>query len=152
GRTVDFRNSVIIMTSNLGSEIIQKYEGKTPQIMKEELLTLVRKTFRPEFLNRVDEIVVFNPLGEKEIEQITTLQLDKVIARFKEKGIALKIDGKVKDKIAKEGFDPVWGARPLKRVIQNLILDELAMQVVEGKIKAGDTVEASLKDGRIVFK
>ena len=152
GRTIDFRNSVIIMTSNLGSDIIQKYEGKTPQIMKEESMGLVRQSFRPEFLNRVDEIVIFNPLDEKEIEQITALQLDKVVARFKEKGITLKISDKVKGKIAKEGFDPVWGARPLKRVIQNIILDELAMQIVEGKIKAGDTVEASLKDGRIVFK
>ena len=152
GRTVDFRNSVIIMTSNLGSDTIQKYEGKTPQIMKEELMGLVRKTFRPEFLNRVDEIVVFNQLGEAEIEQITALQLEKVIARFKEKGVTLKIGDKVKGKIAKEGFDPVWGARPLKRVIQTTILDELAMQIVEGKTKAGDTVEASLVGGRIVFK
>ncbi|OGY25604.1 MAG: ATP-dependent chaperone ClpB [Candidatus Woykebacteria bacterium RBG_16_43_9] len=152
GRTVDFKNTVIIMTSNFGSDLIQKYEGKTPQIMREELLTLVRKTFRPEFLNRVDEIVVFNPLSEKGIEQITQLQLDKVVARFKEKGINLKIDEKVKDQIAKGGFDPIWGARPLKRVIQNLILDELALEMVEGKIKSSDTVNASIKNDKIVFK
>ncbi|HEX7456400.1 MAG TPA: AAA family ATPase [Candidatus Nanoarchaeia archaeon] len=152
GRTVDFANAVIIMTSNLGSEIIQKYEGKTPQIMKEELMDLVRKSFRPEFLNRIDEIVIFNSLGEKEIKQITALQLAKVIARFKEKGITLKIDEKVTNQIAKEGFDPVWGARPLKRVIQDQLLDELAMQMVEGKIKAGDTVSTSLANGRIIFR
>ncbi len=152
GRTVDFANTIIIMTSNLGSEIIQKYEGKTLQIMKEELMDLVRRSFRPEFLNRIDEIVIFNSLGEKEIKQITTLQLAKVLARFKEKGITLKIDNKVAAKIAKEGFDPVWGARPLKRVIQDRLLDELAMLMVEGKAKAGDTVALSLADGRIRFR
>jgi ATP-dependent Clp protease ATP-binding subunit ClpB len=151
GRTVDFKNTVIIMTSNLGSEVIQKYDGKTPLVMKEELMGIVRKSFRPEFLNRVDEIVMFNPLGEKEIGQIVLLQLDKVIGRFKEKGITLKIDEKVASKIAKEGFDPVWGARPLKRVIQDKLLDELAMQIVEGVVKAGDTVSTSLDNGRINF-
>jgi ATP-dependent Clp protease ATP-binding subunit ClpB len=151
GRTVDFKNTVIIMTSNLGSEVIQKYDGKTPLVMTEELMGIVRKSFRPEFLNRVDEIVMFNPLGEKEIGQIVLLQLDKVIGRFKEKGITLKIDEKVASKIAKEGFDPVWGARPLKRVIQDKLLDELAMQIVEGVVKAGDTVSTSLDNGRINF-
>ncbi|OGY25632.1 MAG: ATP-dependent chaperone ClpB [Candidatus Woykebacteria bacterium RBG_16_39_9b] len=152
GRTVDFRNTVIIMTSNLGSEIIQKYEGKTPGVMKEELMGLVRHAFRPEFLNRIDEIVIFNQLREAEIKQITKLQLDKVVNRFKEKHITLKIDNNVASQFAKEGFDPVWGARPLKRVIQNRLLDELALQIVEGKIKGGDSVFVTLKDGRIVFK
>jgi ATP-dependent Clp protease ATP-binding subunit ClpA len=114
-------------------------------------MQLVRSTFRPEFLNRVDEIVIFNPLGEKEIAQITQLQLQKIIKQLKEKGITLKIDNEVEDEIAKEGFDPVWGARPLKRVIQDKILDELAMQMVEGKVKAGDTVTVDLDHGRIRF-
>lgn len=113
---------------------------------------LVRRSFRPEFLNRVDEVVVFNSLGEAEIKQVTQLQLEKVVSRFKDKGIVLKIDSKVAGQIAKEGFDPVWGARPLKRVIQDKLLDELAMQMVEGKIKGGDTVIVTLKAGRIVFK
>lgn len=151
GRTVDFRNTIIIMTSNLGSDIIQKYSGKTPAIMQEELLGLVRKSFRPEFLNRLDEIVIFEPLGEKEIEQITSLQIKKVIKRLQEKGIALEISGEVEQKIAKEGFDPVYGARPIKRAIQDLILDELSLEIVEGKIKAGDKVSASLKEGKIRF-
>ena len=120
--------------------------------MKEELIDLVRRSFRPEFLNRIDEIVIFNSLGEKEIKQITALQLEKVVARFKEKGITLKIDSKVAAQIAKEGFDPIWGARPLKRVIQDKLLDELAMQMVEGKIKAGNSVFASLADNKIRFK
>jgi ATP-dependent Clp protease ATP-binding subunit ClpB len=152
GRTVDFRNTVIIMTSNLGSDVVQKYEGKTPKIMKEELMGLVRKAFRPEFLNRVDEIVVFDSLGNREIEQIASLQLEKVVDRFKEKGITLKIDKKVKGKLAKEGFDPIWGARPLKRAIQNQILDELAMKMVEGAVKGGDTVTVALANGRIKIR
>ena len=152
GRTVDFKNTVIIMTSNLGGDIIQKYAGKTPLVMKEELLGLVRNTFRPEFLNRVDEIVVFNPLGEKEIAEITKLQLEKVVDQLKQKGITLKIDEKLEKQIAKEGFDPVYGARPLKRVIQNRILDELALQIVEGKIKSGQTVEAKIDYGKVSFK
>jgi ATP-dependent Clp protease ATP-binding subunit ClpB len=152
GRTVDFKNTVVIMTSNLGSEIIQKYAGKTPSVMKEELMGLVRATFRPEFLNRVNEIVVFDPLGEAEIEQITKLQLEKVVNQLKEKGIALEIDEKLKKQIAKEGFDPVYGARPLKRVIQDKILDELALQIVEGKVKAGQKVGVKSNSGRISFK
>ena len=151
GRTVDFKNTVIIMTSNLGSEVIQRYGGKTPGIMKEELLTLVRGSFRPEFLNRIDEIVVFNSLSEKEITQITDLQLTKLDNQLRGKGIILKIDDKVKAQIAKEGFDPVYGARPLKRVINDKILDELALQIVEGKIKAGQTVVASLKADKVHF-
>ena len=152
GRTVDFKNTVIIMTSNLGSEVIQKYAGNTPLVMKEELMGLVRNTFRPEFLNRVDEIVIFNPLGEKEIAEITKLQLEKVINQLKQKGITLKVDEKLEKQIAKEGFDPVYGARPLKRVIQNKILDELALQIVEGKVKTGQKVEAKLNSGKIELK
>ncbi len=152
GRTVDFRNTIIIMTSNLGSEIIQKYSGKTPAIMQEELLGLVRKIFRPEFLNRLDEIVIFEPLGEKEIEQITSLQIKKVAKRLQEQGITLEISKDVEKKIAKEGFDPVYGARPIKRAIQDLILDELSLEIVEGKIKTGNTIETILVGSKIQFK
>ena len=151
GRTVDFKNTLIIMTSNLGSEIIQKYTGKTPSVMKEELMGLVRNTFRPEFLNRVDEIVLFNPLGEKEIAQITKLQIEKVVDQLKEKGITLRVDPKLEAQIAKEGYDPVYGARPLKKVIQDRILDELALQIVEGKVKTGDTVKARLEKDKVTF-
>lgn len=151
GRTVDFKNTIIILTSNLGSDIIQKYAGKTPAIMQEELMGLVRKSFRPEFLNRLDEIVVFEPLGEAEIREITSLQLDRVVKRLKEQGIELEISKEVADKIAKEGYDPVYGARPLKRVIQDLILDELSLQIIEAKIKKGDKVEAKLNGNRVVF-
>lgn len=152
GRTVDFKNTIIIMTSNLGSDIIQKYSGKTPGIMREELMALVRKSFRPEFLNRIDEIVVFNPLTETEIREITNLQLKQLEKQLEEKGISIKIDDNLKDQISKEGFDPVYGARPLKRVINDLILDELAMQIVEGRLKTGQTVRAGLKDGKVLFR
>jgi len=152
GRTVDFKNTVIIMTSNLGSEVIQKYAGNTPLVMKEELMGLVRNTFRPEFLNRVDEIVIFNPLGEKEIAEITKLQLEKVVDQLKQKGVTLKVNEKLEKQISKEGFDPIYGARPLKRVIQNKILDELALQIVEGKVKTGQKVEAKLNSGKIELK
>ncbi len=151
GRTVDFKNTVIIMTSNLGSDIIQKYQGKNPGIMQEELLTLVRQSFRPEFINRLDEIVIFEPLGEAEIKQIAQLQIDRVIKRLKEKGIDLAVSQEVTAKIAKEGFDPVYGARPLKRVIQDLILDELSLEIIEGKVKAGDKVSASLKNDKVIL-
>ena len=114
-------------------------------------MTLVRGSFRPEFLNRIDEVVVFNSLSEKEITQITDLQLTKLDNQLRGKGIILKIDDKVKAQIAKEGFDPVYGARPLKRVINDKILDELALQIVEGKIKAGQTVVASLKADKVHF-
>lgn len=152
GRTVDFRNTIVILTSNLGSDIIQKYAGKTPAIMQEELLGLVRQSFRPEFINRLDEIIFFEPLGEKEIAQITSLQLKKVIDRLKDQGIELVIDKKVEDKIAKEGFDPVYGARPIKRAIQDLILDELSLLIVESRIKKADKVEVKVEAGKIIFK
>ena len=152
GRTVDFRNTVIILTSNLGGDIIQKYTGKTPAIMEEELLGLVKKSFRPEFVNRLDEIVVFDPLGEKEIEKITQLQIQLVINRLKEQGVELHVTKEVEAKIAKEGFDPVYGARPIKRLIQDLILDELSLQIVEGKVKKGGKVSAKLVSDKVVFE
>lgn len=152
GRTVDFRNTIIIMTSNLGSDIIQKYAGKTPNIMQEELMSLVRQSFRPEFLNRLDEIVFFESLGEKEIEQITSLQIKLVVTRLREQGIELEVSKEVEKKIAKEGFDPVYGARPIKRAIQDLILDELSLQIVEGKVKKGDKIKANLNGNNVEFK
>lgn len=169
GRTVDFRNTVIIMTSNLGSDIIQRDAGKAAgpeqikdgersrtsrrmdSITKEEVMGIVRKTFRPEFLNRIDDIIIFNPLGEKEIRQIVDLQLKQVVERLKSKDIHLEVSTEVADLIGEEGFDPVYGARPLKRVIQEKILDELALEIVEGKIKPGSKVKVTLKGGKISF-
>lgn len=155
GRTVDFRNSVIIMTSNLGSEIIQKYtkEDKleTPAIMKEEIMQLVRVTFRPEFINRLDDIIIFQSLSKEDIKQIVNFQLEKVVERLADKKISLDLKPEVCDLIAKEGYDPIYGARPLKRVIQEKILDQLAMFIIEGKVKSGEKVLVSVKDGKIDF-
>ncbi|MCL5411772.1 MAG: ATP-dependent chaperone ClpB [Patescibacteria group bacterium] len=152
GRTVDFKNTVIIMTSNLGSQIIQEYAGKNQKIMETEVTQLVHKSFKPEFLNRVDDIIIFQALDERQIAAIVKLQLDEVIKRLAEKEITLKIDKEVAELIAKEGFDPAFGARPLKRTIQELLLDEIALQIVEGKIKANQTINAKLSNGKITFK
>lgn len=165
GRTVDFRNTIIIMTSNLGSQIIlESQENQTFAKAKEgekvklwekitkEVLEVVRKSFRPEFLNRIDEIVVFNNLTEKDLEKIVELQLISLLKRLAEKGINLDVDGSLKKFLVKEGFDPVYGARPLKRAVQDLLTDELALQIIEGKIKEGQTVKASLESGKVVFR
>lgn len=156
GRTVDFRNTVIIMTSNLGSHIIQKYASEpggiaTPGIMKEEIMGLVRSTFRPEFLNRIDNIIIFQYLSKPHISDIVNLQLQKVVQRLAEKKITLEIALEVAELIAKEGFDPTYGARPLKRVVQERILDDLALQIIEGKIKPGDKVRAVLEGNKVIF-
>ncbi len=154
GRTVDFKNTIIIMTSNLGSHLIQEGAEKKEQWERvtDQVLELVRKSFRPEFINRVDEIVVFKPLSEADITHIVGLQLQGLIHRLKERDITLKIDDAVKQHLAKEGYDPVYGARPLKRAIQDLLVDELALMIIEGKIKDGDTIEVTIDKNKIIFK
>jgi ATP-dependent Clp protease ATP-binding subunit ClpB len=153
GRTVDFRNTILIMTSNLGSHIIQEAnEKKTPWgKVQDEVMDIVRKSFRPEFINRVDEIVIFKNLEKKDLEHIVEIQLQGVIKRLADRDIILKIDSKVKEFLIEKGFDPVYGARPLKRAIQDLLIDELALEMIEGKIKPGEIVHANLKKDEIVF-
>lgn len=163
GRAVNFKNTVIIMTSNIGSDVIYKMQGLgfkedrkeemiSEEEMKEKVLLLLRDHFKPEFLNRVDEIIIFHPLDKKMLEKIFDLQLGLVAGRLAEKNIKLNIPAEVKEYLAKKGFDPLYGARPLKRVIQNDILDELALQIIEGKIKEGDKVSLRLEKEKIVFK
>lgn len=153
GRTVDFRNTVIIMTSNLGSHIIQEgsEKGTAWGKVENEVMELMRKSFRPEFLNRVDEIVIFKNLSEKDLTSIVDLQLEHLIKRLAEKNITLKVEDKVKELLIKEGYDPVYGARPLKRAIQDLLVDELALQLIENKIPDGSTVTAKLDKDKVVF-
>lgn len=160
GRTVDFRNTIIIMTSNLGSHIIQEYSESHPggsqsdewgKVTK-EVMEIVKKSFRPEFLNRIDEIVIFNNLTQKDLKKIVDLQLQALDKRLAEKDIKLEIDEKVKNLLTQKGFDPVYGARPLKRVIQDKIVDELALLIIEGKIKEGQTIKANLEKNKIVFE
>ena len=136
GRTVNFKNTVIIMTSNL-------YDAK------EKLWDLLRKTFRPEFLNRLDQIIVFDPLTEDQLKQIVDIQLQRVQKRLDTQHIKLEVSDKAKAQIAKLGWDPAFGARPLKRAIQNHILDELALQIIEGRVKEGDTVKVVEEKGKI---
>lgn len=153
GRTVDFRNTIIIMTSNLGSHIIQEaQESKKPWgKVTDEVMEIMRKSFRPEFLNRVDEIVVFKNLTEADLTYIVDKQLDQVRKRLSQKDITLEVDDSLKKYLIEKGFDPVYGARPLKRAIQDLIVDELALQLIEGKIKDGDKVKAKLEKDKVVF-
>ncbi len=146
GRVVNFKNTVVIMTSNLGSDIIR--DGKD---VPSRLKSLLDKSFRPEFINRIDQIIVFDPLSESQIEQIVDLQLDLVQRRLDKQGINLSVSKDAKKLLAHLGFDPNFGARPLKRAIQNYILDELALKIIEGKIKSGDTVKVSVKDDKFTI-
>ncbi len=153
GRTVDFKNTIIIMTSNLGSNLIYEASAKKSQWEKvqTDVLELLKRTFRPEFLNRLDEIVIFKNLTNEDLQKIVDLQLKGLKIRLLEKDIKLEIDEKVKDLLVKEGYDPVYGARPLKRAIQDLIVDELALLIIEGKIKEGQTVKTDLKGTKVIF-
>lgn len=151
GRTVDFKNTVIIMTSNLGSEVIEKYE-KDNKKQREELFKVLQVTFRPEFLNRVDDIIIFQHLKEEEIAEIVGLQIDKVASRLEKKNIELEITKMARLWLASAGFDKTFGARPLKRVIQNKILDELALRIVEGKIQEGDKIVVDFVGDEMVIK
>jgi ATP-dependent Clp protease ATP-binding subunit ClpB len=162
GRTVNFKNTIIIMTSNLGNQVIRDFsigfqDGENKEVsrdneMRGKIMDILRETFKLEFLNRIDEIVIFKSLGKSEIGKIIELQLAEVQKRLDAKKIKLDIVDAVKKMLAEKGFDPLFGARPLKRVIQNMILDELAMQIIEGKIKDGDKVAIGLdKDKKITF-
>lgn len=150
GRTVDFKNSVIIMTTNLGSDVIHKLAKKQAE-QEAALQEILRNTFRPEFLNRIDEIITFSALTEKEIQQIVELQVRKVSERLKKQNIQLDISTIAKKFLGNAGYDPIYGARPLKRVIQKQILDKLALEIVSGTIKPGDTVLVDYISDQITF-
>src|SRR6202012_1191601 len=160
GRTVDFRNCVIIMTSNLGSQVIQELSGEANYAkMKEAVMQVVTQHFRPEFINRVDEIVVFHSLGREQIRSIVDIQLGRVRPRLgrrrqrlAERDIKLRLDDDARDKIGEAGFDTVYGARPLKRAIQSQIENPLAEQILRGDFTAGDHVVAKLKRDALVFE
>lgn len=151
GRVVNFKNTIIIMTSNIGSEVIRSFEGKDEAKMREQVMEIVQKSFRPEFLNRLDQVIIYKSLNPSIIKQIVNHELDRVAARVKEKNITLEFHPQVVNFIADLGFDPLYGARPMRRVIQEHILDELSLQLLEGKIKEGDTVTAEVKNNKIVL-
>ena len=151
GRTVDFKNTVIIMTSNLASEAINQYQDR-PAKQETEVNRVLAQQFRPEFINRIDDIIIFNPLKDDQIKKIVDLQLALVAKRLQEKNIKLSVTNKAKDYLASSGFDQVFGARPLKRLIQNTLLDELSQQIIEGKVKEGAQVTADYDGKQIVLK
>ncbi|MCG8600058.1 MAG: ATP-dependent chaperone ClpB [Verrucomicrobiales bacterium] len=150
GRTVDFRNTVIIMTSNIGSEYIMS-ENNPEQ--REALVTeALRGHFRPEFINRIDETIIFDRLTEEDIKEIVSIQLARVEKRLSAQGLELELSGAALDQISTEGYDPAYGARPLKRVIQNRILDPLSLDLLDGKFKDGDKIRCDFAGGEFVFE
>jgi len=153
GRTVDFRNTVVIMTSNLGSQVIQEHAGEKNYVrMKSAVLDIVQQNFRPEFVNRIDDIVVFHPLGTEQIRAIVDIQLGQLRKRLVERGLDLALDDKARDLLGEAGFDPVYGARPLKRAIQQQIENPLAQQLLQGRYAPGDRIHVSVgEDGRLAF-
>ncbi|MGD9727440.1 MAG: ATP-dependent chaperone ClpB, partial [Nitrospiraceae bacterium] len=153
GRTVDFRNTVVVMTSNLGSQVIQELAGEENyEKMKSAVMEIVGQHFRPEFINRVDEVVVFHPLTSQQIRAIADVQLANLKKRLRERGMDLTVTTAALDQLGAAGFDPVYGARPLKRAIQTAIENPLANEILAGHFIEGDVIEADLKDGVLVFK
>jgi ATP-dependent Clp protease ATP-binding subunit ClpB len=157
GRTVDFRNAVVVMTSNLGSQLIQDMMSTQSgshdyAAIREAVMAVVGQHFRPEFINRIDESVVFHPLGSQQIRSIAKVQSQNVVKRLAERNIAIEFSDAALDKIAEAGYDPVYGARPLKRAIQTLIENPLALQILDGRFAAGDKVTVDVSDGNLAFK
>jgi ATP-dependent Clp protease ATP-binding subunit ClpB len=151
GRVVNFKNTLIIMTSNIGSQYFQD-DSSSKEDVKREVQDELKKHFRPEFLNRVDEIIIFNKLSEKDIGKIVELQLKDLQAKLKARNITLTIDKKAMEKLGKEGYDPHFGARPLRRLIQREIQDELALKLLEGKYKDGDKITVTIDENTGKFK
>jgi ATP-dependent Clp protease ATP-binding subunit ClpC len=160
---VDFRNAVIVMTSNVGAHTIRKQRtlGFSPaedrvdseyEKMKENILEELKRTFRPEFINRIDEVIVFHSLDDEHLRQIVPLMLQNAIDRLKQRDIHLEISDAAKDYMAKEGFDPVYGARPLRRAIQRTVEDNLSEEILAGRISVGDKVLIDVENDKLVFK
>jgi ATP-dependent Clp protease ATP-binding subunit ClpB len=152
GRTVDFRNTVIIMTSNLGSQVIQESAGeKNYARMKSAVMEIVQQTFRPEFINRIDDMVVFHPLGGEQIRAIVDIQLVYLRKRLQERDMDLVLDDAARELIGEAGFDPVYGARPLKRAIQQQIENPLAQKILQGGFAPGDLIRVGVREGHLTF-
>jgi ATP-dependent Clp protease ATP-binding subunit ClpB len=150
GRTVDFKNTVIIMTSNLGSQFILEKADNAEQ-REARVLDALRSHFRPEFLNRVDEVIIFDRLSDEDLAKIVEIQVARLIKRLSAQKITLHLSDAAKRHLAHEGYDPVYGARPLKRAIQRSLLDPLSLEILAGKFREGDVITADAKDGKVVF-
>jgi ATP-dependent Clp protease ATP-binding subunit ClpB len=153
GRTVDFRNTVVVMTSNLGSQVIQELAGEEHyEQMKSSVMEIVSQHFRPEFINRIDDVVVFHPLQKDQIRRIADIQIDYLRKRLAERDMGLTLTDAALDKLGEAGFDPVYGARPLKRAIQQLLENPLAQEILAGKFMPGDQIEVDLAGREFVFR
>jgi ATP-dependent Clp protease ATP-binding subunit ClpB len=153
GRTVDFRNTVVIMTSNLGSQVIQEMAGEEHyDRMKAAVLEIVGQHFRPEFINRIDDIVVFHPLAREHIRRIVEIQLGYLRRRLADRDIRIEVDAPALDRLGEAGFDPVYGARPLKRTLQQELENPLAQRILRGEFGPGDTITVEVKDDALVMR
>ena len=153
GRTVDFRNTVIIMTSNLGSDRIQALAGEDRYTeMKAQVMSVVSQHFRPEFINRLDDMIVFHPLLKEQLHEIARIQVAILSARLAARDLTLRVTDAAIDKLSAEGFDPVYGARPLKRTIQTQLENPLAQEILSGEFAPGDTIIADVTGGDWVFR
>ena len=158
GRTADFKNTIIIMTSNMGSHLIQESFEKIKNIeeatekAKEEVLQLLKETVRPEFINRIDDIVMFAPLTQADIKQIVRLQLNSIIRLVARENILLEATPEAIDYLAKRGYDPQFGARPVKRVLQKEVMNALSKEILKGNIKAGSVILIDSFDDGLVFR
>jgi ATP-dependent Clp protease ATP-binding subunit ClpB len=150
GRTVDFKNTVLIMTSNVGSQFIVAESDE--ERMRKEVEDVLSSYFKPEFLNRIDDVVIFRRLTKEQLEQIVDLQTERLIARVRERGIEVELTERARELLANLGFDPTYGARPLRRVIQKRLVDRLALAMLEGEFAEGDTVEVDVADGDLTFR
>ena len=151
GRTVDFKNTIVIMTSNLGSQYIASLIGNEDE-MRAKVMEVLQASFRPELLNRIDEIVIFKPLSRKQLAEVVDIQLKSVADRLRERQIDLQLTSGARELLANKGYDPVYGARPLKRVIQKDVLDPLSMKVIKGEIHDGETVVVDNDGGHLTFR
>jgi ATP-dependent Clp protease ATP-binding subunit ClpB len=154
GRTVDFKNTVIIMTSNLGSHFLSERalrEGTLTDSVRQDVLDALRAHFRPEFLNRIDEIIIFHPLGREHLARIVDIQVERLLKRLEERKIAVELTPAARDLLIAEGYDPAYGARPLKRTIQRRVLDPLAMKVLQGEFGEGDRVVIDADGASLTF-
>ena len=154
GRVVNFKNTIIIMTSNLGSQLIRENaeKGVDEETTKKQVLDLLRQTIRPEFLNRIDETIIFSPLNEAQIRDVVSLQITAIHKMLEKQGIDLRVTNDAIDYIAKEGYDPQFGARPVKRALQRLVLNELSKQIISGRVDTKRPVIVELLDGELHFK
>ncbi|MCK5219154.1 AAA family ATPase, partial [bacterium] len=152
GRIVDFRQTLIILTSNVGGQTISQLSQASESEVHQAVMAELQAQFKPEFLNRLDDIIVFHRLSDKLIEQIVNRQVSRLQARLADKRLSLELKPEAVRLIAEQGYDPVYGARPLKRAIQRLLTDPLAKRLVAGEFKPGDKIQARVKEGRMVLE